>query len=374
VNAEGRRPRLLLLTPDYPPQRGGIQLVSHRLAAGLNGFEVKVLAPDGPGAERFDATGGPPTRRVRALSRSARARIVPLNAVAVLEALAFRPDLLLSLHIVTSPAAAVIRRVLGVRTVQYFHAREIGGRPRLAAFAARHADWSIAVSSYTSGLLAGLGISAARISVIPPGVDIPVDRRAPAAERPTLVTIARLADPDKGHDVLLQSLALIRERVPDVEWVVIGDGPLRPRLEALARSQGLAQSIRFLGSVSDEERDAWLARADLLAMPSRVSEGGRAGEGFGIVYLEAAAHGKPVVAGSAGGAVDAVIDRQTGLLVDPTDPAAVGEAVATLLVDKQLAARLGAAGAERARDLAWPLITDRVAALLLEQLQDRGSP
>ena len=150
---ERRGPRLLLLTPDYPPQRGGIQLLSHRLAAGLAGFDTKVLAPDGPGAARFDSASGVATRRVGALSGSARERIIRLNAVAFAEALRFRPDLVLSVHIVTSPAAAAIGRALGARTVQYFHAREIGGRPRLAAFAARQADASIAVSAYTSGLL-----------------------------------------------------------------------------------------------------------------------------------------------------------------------------------------------------------------------------
>jgi phosphatidylinositol alpha-1,6-mannosyltransferase len=373
ASAEGRRPRLLLLTPDYPPQRGGIQLLSHRLAAGLTGLEVKVLAPDGPGAADFDATSQVPTRRVRALSRSARTRIVPLNTVAVREALSFRPDLILSVHIATSPAAAVIRRALGARTVQYFHAREIGGRPRLAAFAARQADASISVSSYTSGLLAALGVSRERLNSIPPGVDLPADARPQPAERPTLVTISRLADRYKGHDVLLQALALVRVRVPDVELVVIGDGPLRPQLEALARAQGLAQSTRFLGSVPDQERDFWLARADLFAMPSRLPGGGQAGEGFGIVYLEAAARGKPVVAGNVGGALDAVIDGQTGLLVDPTNPAAVAEAIVTLLLDRPLALALGSAGAERARRFAWPLIADRVGALLLEQLEARGS-
>jgi phosphatidylinositol alpha-1,6-mannosyltransferase len=276
-------------------------------------------------------------------------------------------------HIATSPAAAVIRRALGARTVQYFHAREIGGRPRLAAFAAREADASISVSSYTSGLLAALGVSRERLNSIPPGVDLPADARPQPAERPTLVTISRLADRYKGHDVLLQALALVRVRVPDVELVVIGDGPLRPQLEALARAQGLGQSTRFLGSVPDQERDFWLARADLFAMPSRLPGGGQAGEGFGIVYLEAAARGKPVVAGHVGGALDAVIDGQTGLLVDPTDPAAVAEAIVTLLLDRPLALALGSAGAERARRFAWPLIADRVGALLLEQLEARGS-
>jgi phosphatidylinositol alpha-1,6-mannosyltransferase len=375
ADAEGARPRLLLLTPDYPPVIGGVQLLMSRIASGVQGFDMRVLTPDSDGAARFDATSGVGTRRVRPLARSARGRIVGLNALALTEALRFRPELVLSGHIVTSPAAALIRRAVGARTVQYFHAREIGGRPRLAAFAARQAHARIAISTYTAGLLVPLGVSRETVTVIPPGVDLPADPRPEVAGRPTVLTIARLADSYKGHDVLLRSLASVRERVPDVEWVVIGDGPLRPGLEALARARGLGDSARFLGSVSDRERDLWLRRADLLAMPSRLPDGGRPGEGYGIVYLEAGAHGKPVVAGNVGGPLDAVLDGETGLLVEPTDAAAVAEAITTLLLDEKLAHRLGSAGAERARGLAWPAIVERVQAVLDEQLAAvRGTP
>jgi len=362
-------PRLLLLTPDFPPARGGIQLLTHRLASGFTAFETRIVTLDSPEAERFDATSGLRTRRARTGGRLGRGRVASLNAFAVAEALSFRPDVTLSAHIVTSPAAAVIRRVLGARTVQYFYAKEIGGKPRLSAFAARQADASISISSYTTGLLAARGVGAAQVSLIPPGVDLPADPHPEPADHPTFVTISRLADRYKGHDMLVRSLELVRERVPDVEWVVIGDGPLRPELEALAREHGVAGSARFLGAVDDDERNSWLRRADLLAMPSRLPGDGKAGEGFGIVYLEAGAHGKPVVAGNVGGPLDAVLDGESGLLVDPTDPAAVAGAISTLLLDRELARRLGDGGAARARSLAWPAIVERVQTLLLAQLQ-----
>ncbi len=364
-----QRPRLLVITPDYPPTRGGIQVLAHRLAAGMSGFETRVVTLDSPGAARFDATSGVATRRVRADPRLGAVRNVALDTAAVHEALRFRPHLTLSVHLVASPAAAAISRVLRARTVQYFHAKEIGGRPRLAAFAARQTHASIAVSSYTAGLVAAKGSDTAEINLIPPGVDLPPDPSPLAAERPTFVTISRLEDRYKGHDVLLQALPLVRAKIPDVEWIVIGDGPLRAELEGLARSGGVADSVRFLGSVSDEQRNRWLARADLLAMPSRLPGGGLAGEGFGIVYLEAGAYGKPVVAGNVAGALDAVADGKSGLLVDPTDPQAVAEAIAKLLLDRELARRLGSAGAERAQRLAWPVVAARVEAVLLEQLR-----
>jgi len=369
IDGTTRGPRLLLLTPDFPPTHGGIQLVADRLATGLSGFETSVVTVDSPGARELDADRALVVRRAGGAGRRQAVRNAALNALAVREALRRRPDVTLSMHLVASPAAAAIRRAMGARTVQYFHAKEIGGKPRLAAFAVRRADAVIAVSSYTAGLIAATGASPAAMHLIPPGVDLPPDPRPLPAERPTFVTIARLVDRYKGHDVLVRSLALVRERVPDVEWVVIGDGPLRAGLEDLARSLGVADAVSFLGAVSDAERDAWLRRARLLAMPSRLPGGGLAGEGFGIAYLEAAAYGKPVVAGNVGGAVDAVVDGETGLLVDPTDPAAVGEAIARLLLDAGLAERLGQAGARRAPSFAWPLIAGRVEAVLREAIE-----
>ena len=122
------------------------------------------------------------------------------------------------------------------------------------------------------------------------------------AARPTVVTVARLRDCYKGHDVLMRAMPLIRARVPDAQWIVIGDGPLRPELEREAAAPWPRRLRRFTGEVADAERDEWLDRAHVFAMPSRLRAGGGGGEGFGIVYLEAGAHGLPVVAGNVGGA------------------------------------------------------------------------
>src|SRR5665213_1577716 len=366
-SARTRRPRLLVLTPDFPPARGGIQVLTHRMAAGLTGLDTRVLAFDEPGAASFDAGGRLDTRRLRVDNRLGAGRIAALNAAAAIEARRFRPDVTLSAHIVTSPAAALIGRVVGARTVQYFHANEIGGKPRLAAFAANRADVVIAVSSYTASLIRASGAEPSDLRLSPPGVDIPEAVAPESAERPTVLSIARLKDSYKGHDVLIRALADVRTRVPDVELVVIGDGPLRGELERLAGSVGVAETVRFVGAVSDEDRDRWLRRADVFAMPNRLPGAPLAGEGFGIVYLEAAAYGKPVLAGNVAGALDAVADGETGLLVDPEDPTAVAGALTTLLLDRELAARLGRAGAERAKSFAWPLIVARLESVLQEQ-------
>jgi phosphatidylinositol alpha-1,6-mannosyltransferase len=361
VHTARGRPRLLILTPDFPPAHGGVQVLVHRLALATTRFQIEVVTLESPGGRHFDSEGELATRRVGAHIGAKPARMLALNTGGLQRALRFRPHVTLSAHVVTSPAAAGIRRLLGGRTAQYFYANEILGKPRLSAFAAARADLVIAISAHTASLLAATGASPANLMLIPPGVDLPSDPRALPAGRPTILTIAQLKHSYKGHDVLIRALAHVRVRVPDVEWVVIGDGPLRAGLEELASSSGLAGAAHFLGAISDEERNSWLQRADVFAMPSRLP-----GEGFGIVYLEANAYGKPVVAGNVAGALDAIADGVSGLLVDPTDPAAVGEALTRLLLDRDLAGRLGRDGAARARDFAWPVIAGQIEAALLE--------
>ncbi len=364
------KPRLLVLTPDFPPARGGIQVLSHRIASGMKGFETRVVAGGAAGSDHDD--DGLAVRRVRADRRLGPARNIPLNAVTVAMAMRFRPAVTLSVHIVTSPAAALISRATGAPTVQYFHAKEVGAKPKLAAFAAANAQVAIAVSRYTAGLIAATGATPAETRLISPGVDLPDDPSPLPEPRPTLLTIARLEDRYKGHDVVIRSLPLLRATVPDAQWVVIGDGPLRPGLERLAAAHGVSDAVHFLGAAPDRIRDEWLRRASALVMPSRLPDGGFAGEGFGIVYLEAGAFGKPVLAGNVAGPLDAVSDGETGLLVDPTDPVAVARAAAVLLSDAALARRLGENGARRAQDLAWPQICERVEATLRECLE--GAP
>lgn len=344
-------------------------MLMHRLVCHLRDFQILVVALDFPGAAEFDRAADLAVHRVRAPELLGSGRNALLNVAAFAQALRFRPRVTLSAHIVVSPAAAAIRRALGARTVQYFHAKEIGAKPRLAAFAAGNADETIAVSAYTADLIKATGAMPASMRVIPPGVDLPADSSPLDTAHPTLLTIARLEDRYKGHDVLIRALPLVRSKVPNVRWIVIGDGPLRPGLEELARAHGVAEAVCFLGSVRDDERDRWLRRASVLAMPSRQPAGGFAGEGFGIVYLEAAAYGKPVIAGNVAGALDAVVDGQTGLLVDPADHVAVAESIVHVLLDRDLATRLGRDGERRARDFAWPVVARRVEEVLKGQVQ-----
>jgi phosphatidyl-myo-inositol dimannoside synthase len=360
-----RDPRILVVTPDFPPAPGGIQLVAHRVARHAERLRCRVVTLDGAAAARFDVEQHLDVVRVPAVGLDHRLSIARLNAAAVREALRFRAEAVLSVHIVLAPAACALHRGLRVPFVQYLFADELIHRRRLVAFALRRAAAGIAVSRYTRELAARLGADTSRVRVIPAGVDPPQGSVAERSRQPTIVTVARLDELYKGHDTLVRALPLVRAAVPDVRWVVIGDGRLRPWLERLASAHGIADSTAFLGRVPDAERDTWLDRAHAFALPARLPPGG-GGEGFGIAFVEAGGHGLPVVAGNVGGARDALLDGRTGLLVDPTDHVAVAGAITQLLLDRPRAEAIGRAGAARAATLAWPQVVRRVEDVLLE--------
>jgi len=200
-----------------------------------------------------------------------------------------------------------------------------------------------------------VGLPAAKVEVVhygldalPPGwgdagdVPLPDDARV-------LLCVGRLAE-QKGVDVAVRALARVREQVPSAVLVVLGEGPERPRLEALA-----GEGVFLPGRVGDPA--AWYRRAELLVHPARW-------EGFGLALLEAMLAGKPVVATRVSSAPEIVADGETGLLVPPDDPDALAQAALSLLADPARAAAMGEAGLARARaEFSVGRMADRTAAI-----------
>jgi phosphatidylinositol alpha-1,6-mannosyltransferase len=356
--------RVLLVTPDFPPEKGGIQLLLSRIVETSAGLDCRVLTLGQPGAEAFDAGYPAEVRRVGSASGNRPLAALTLNARSLVEAREFAPDVILSGHVVASLGAIALRRVLRVPLVQYVHADEFRVRSRLTATAVRQADATIAVSGYTRQMALDAGADPERVTVIPPGIDLPPASTVGRDDRPTLLTVATLLFRYKGHDVVVRAMPLVRAKVPAARWVVVGDGPFRPALENAVRAYGIEDCVELRGRVDDAERDSLLDRSSVFCMPSRLPAAGIGGEGFGIVYMEAAAHGLPTIGGNVAGARDAVLDGETGFLVDPTDHLAVAEAATELLRDPVRAAAMGAAGRAYAEGHAWPLIAERVEVLL----------
>lgn len=187
------------------------------------------------------------------------------------------------------------------------------------------------------------GIDPARITSVRTGIDLarfrPLERadaraRLSVAARPAVAILATLRD-WKGHDDLLDAWVLLRERAPGWQLLVIGDGPRRAHLEGRVAALGLAGDVRFTGNQDDVP--AWYACADIAVLPSYGDEG------VPQSLMQAAACGLPAVATPIGAIAEAVVDGETGILVPPRAPVALADALARLMADADLRARMGAA-------------------------------
>ncbi len=228
----------------------------------------------------------------------------------------------------------------------------------------------ICANSHTGALAQAFSPSSS-IHVVNPGVEaptlVPADSTARLKfnynleNRFVLVTVSRLV-PRKGIDRVLEALALLGPKVP-VTYAIIGNGPEREALDAKIESLGLDDRVIILSDADDEKKHVWLEAADAFIMTARDIAGDY--EGFGIVYLEANQHGKPVIAGMSGGVGDAVEDGVNGLRVNESDPAAIADAIRRLIDDPELKRRLGEQGKERAEQFTWQRQIKMIHTLLL---------
>ncbi len=371
--------RTLLVTNDFPPRPGGIQLFVHNLALRQPSGSLVVYASTWPRRDRrpaakFDAdqpfeviredtTVLLPTptvaRRAADLARQHDCDTVWFGAAAPLGLLAGR-----------------LRRRAGVRrAVAQTHGHEAGwaalpGARTLLRRIADEVDVVTYLGEYFRSRLAPVIGTRTDLQRLAPGVDTDVyhpgvdgteiRRRYGLGDRPVIVCVSRLV-PRKGQDALIRALPAIRRRVPDAVLLLVSGGPYRSKLQRLAAGQ----DVVFTGSVPWAELPAHYAAGDVFAMPCRTRNHGLDVEGLGIVYLEASATGLPVVAGDSGGAPDAVREGETGYVVAGRDIAAIADRIATLLTDRDLARRMGAAGrAWVEAEWRWDTLADRMRVLL----------
>jgi phosphatidylinositol alpha-1,6-mannosyltransferase len=348
--------RTLVVTNDFPPRAGGIQSFVHAVTARLD--DVVVYAPKWSGARDFDAAQ--PFQVVRHPS----SLMLPVPSVARRARDILRAE---SCDSVWFGAAAplgllapTLRRAGAHRIVATTHGHEAGwaqlpvARSMLRRIASG-VDVLTYLGDYTRGRLAGALTDAqsAKLKRLAPGVNSDFFRPGAGGaavraalglgDRPIVVCVSRLVR-RKGQDTLIRALASIRRDVPDVGLLIVGNGPYRKDLEALASRVGVAAAVHFTGSVPLADLPAHYDAGDVFAMPCRTRRRGLDVEGLGIVYLEASATGLPVVAGASGGAPDAVLDGRTGRVVDGTDTAAVAAALVRLLTDREQAVARGRAG------------------------------
>jgi phosphatidylinositol alpha-1,6-mannosyltransferase len=403
----------LLVTNDFPPKVGGIQSYLWELWRRLPPGEVTVLTTPYPGAAEFDRAQpfrvvrdrGCPWRLPPPLSG---AHPPPSGVLLPTPALAGRIDALardVGAGVIfldpALPLGALGPRLRAAPYVAILHGAEVtvpGRLPGTRGLLRRVLDGAagvLAAGTYPADQAARAAGRPLPGLVIPPGVD--VDRFRPGSDdavsddtgaraatrkryglpeaAPVVLGVSRLV-PRKGFDVLIDAVArLARHRFPataaaggapdgPVHLALAGSGRDRERLAKRAARAGLGDRFHLLGRVPDEDLAAVYGAADVFAMCCRERWGGLEAEGFGIVFLEAAACGLPAVAGRSGGAGEAVDDGSTGVVVDPLDAGAAASALARLLADPTLRRAMGAAARARAEtSFAYDGLAERLTPL-----------
>jgi phosphatidyl-myo-inositol dimannoside synthase len=373
--------RVLIVTNDFPPRRGGIQSFVHALAARLPADAVCVYAPAWDGAGGFDARQPFPVVRHRTslmlpvptVARRAAGILASYDCDTVLFGAAAPLGLL----------APALRRAGARRIVALTHGHEAGwaALPVARSLLRRIGD-EVDVMTYLGEyfrvrLAAALSPqAAARMVRLAPGVDTGAFRPGAGGaairqrlgigpRRPVVVCVSRMV-PRKGQDTLLRAWPRVRAQVGgDPLLLLVGDGPYRAELGKLADRLRLDGSVVFAGPVPPEELPAYYDAGNVFAMPCRTRRAGLDVEGLGIVYLEASATGLPVVGGDSGGAPDAILAGETGYVVPGRSEEALAGRLIELLGDRAGAAAMGEKGeAWVDSEWRWELVAERLSQIL----------
>jgi len=354
----------LLLTPDFPPAGGGISNYLFNIYSSFDLSQITLIAPWMRGSEEFDSA-----QLYKANRFPQHKRIPGLRGVSYFiqtyqrakEIIRREPSLTVHCgHIHAAFVAQYLKRQFGTPYLVWTHALEIMDRllVKIIRSSLGEADLVLTNSDYTRSYIESLGVSPCKIVKIRPSTDpkrfMPtLDARDFASSigvlgRPVLLTVGNLNSKYryKGQDMVIRSLPKVLKEVPDLLYVIAGEGSDTKYLQKLAEGYGVKDCVKLIGRVSDADLPFLYNCCDAFIMCSREKKGfrGTLAEGFGIVFLEASATAKLVIGGLSGGVPDAVIDGVTGILVDPTDPDAIAKAIVRVFTDRGLAQKLGCNG------------------------------
>jgi len=365
---------ILIITRDFLPNSGGIAIFIHHLAdqLGRRGHTVKIIAQRQSGWElvqsrHYTVCWCPTWKRfsylpfifqTMCLARSIKAEKIFLGHF-------------MSIH---GLGAVLASRLFGIPYIFLTHGNDLvysitTKRDKWAASSIlKYASFGLCNSRFTSGTLAEKGYEGS-IGILHPGVDTNLFRpdletntlseQYHLAGKKVLLSVSRLVA-IKNIDGVLKSLPLVIREVPNLLYLIIGDGPQRLELESLVAILGLTEYVCFLGRIDNNQLPGFYCASDLYVMPSF-------NETFGISFSEAAACACPVVGSHVGGIAEAVTDGVTGLLADPHNPASIAQALLKILTDEPFARQLGKNGRKRVvEELSWGEIGEQFNSLLTQ--------
>ena len=377
----------LLITADYPPIVSGISTVFYNIWKHLSQDRLLILAPRTKGCFEFDSEN-----RIRVLRRyfslgdSILRRILRTIALYIHTKQIVKRE---NINLLVCGQPMIIGFIGLVFKKQFripYHVWVYGGemlkfksnRILLGILRAilNNADKIISNSGFTTQVFRDLNIDVAKIVIVSPAVDIEqfrpgIDasdlvREYSLESKKVIMTVGRLV-PRKGNDTIIKSLKKVIERIPDVVYLIVGEGPNKQKLEVLVEELGLKENVIFAGYVSNEDLPRYYNLCDLYVLPNRETDDFDTIEGFGITFVEASACGKPVIGGRSGGTSDSILDGVTGVLVEPQDEEMLVNKIVEILVNHELTDRLGSQGRERVLEKCrWEVSSEIVENLLLE--------
>ena len=371
----------LLITDDFPPRLGGVATYYSEIAKRLPAGMISVLtAPLDPGVAGREMARGFPVYREPLIHTSPWAWPKWTTALSALRRLQRQYRFgrwWVGQVLPYGTVAWRLHRRLGVPYLVTVHGMDIGiprGRRRaLCGLILRAAHHVVANSQATADRLSAYGVPRGKVSVITPGVNHPtavpatglrtLTERYHLAGAKVILTVGRLVE-RKNHRQIISVVPSLLRMFPGLKYVIAGDGPYRSPLQALAHKTGISDHVIFTGEATGETISAWYELADAVVMVPRRERSGDV-EGFGMTYLEASSHGKPVIGADLPGIREAVAHGLSGLLVSAEDDQQLLAALKRLLQDSQLAHRLGLQGQDRAvRHFSWDARARQYAELL----------
>ncbi len=375
--------RLLVLTELFLPTKGGTAVWAAEVYKRLGGKEIHIVTADVPGATEVDAAHPNSIhrlnlKRVPWLRPESLAMYTRFLLKSLTLSLTRRFDAVHAFRALPEGLVAwLVARFTFRPVLIYAHGEELttwgrGSKFKAMRFALRHANKIIANSEHTRDTLLDMGIDPQRIAIVYPGVDIDVfkpgldttglrESLGIRLDEPLVFSVGRLSR-RKGFDQTLRAVARLRDEGMLIHYVIGGIGEDAVYLDELILELHLEKNAHRIGPVKESDLPRWMNACNVFAMTNREINGDN--EGFGMVFLEAAACGKPVIGGKAGGTGAAIADGITGLRVDGTSVEEIRSALARLLSDNQLACRFGNAGRSRAvREFSWSAVADKTVLL-----------
>lgn len=374
--------KTLLITTDFPPRIGGVAEYLSQICARLPSSSISVLAQPEKDSEKFDGSQHYKIIRDNFYFRSRMAwpkwLLLLLRSRELIKTEGFS-QIIVGQILPVGTVALMLNLLFNVPYIVSTHAMDItilsnsGRKIRLAKLILKHSKRVVTVSDFTKKRIMELGVPEDKIRIISPGTDLlerntvdnqrKIESKFDLHGKRVLLTVGRIVK-RKGHMDVLKSLPSVLKSFPNAHYVIASDGPYKSELKKFISKNNLDSNVTFVGTISRNDLPSLYRLSEIFIMPTCMLENNDV-EGFGIVYLEANAFGKPVIGYNVGGVSDAIVNNKTGILAEPKNPGEIARNIINLLKDTGYAQKLGEQGRARVEnEFTWEARAEKFKEIL----------